>query len=101
MGEKLPGQNDGLYGYIYGPEVEIKVKDKGDFFGAIVARKLNTEKESWLHFDQALLNLFEFCSATTSEDCSKIVPDFLTKRPVDKLQSWKRCIPTAGAEECP
>jgi hypothetical protein len=101
VGEKKAGSNDGLYGYIYAPTAAVKVKDKGDFFGAIVARKLTTEKESQLHFDQALLNLFEFCSATTAGvDCTKVVPGFLTNRPVDKLLKWKRCRPPSGSEEC-
>lgn len=99
IGDKTASSNDGLYGYIYAPTAAVKFNDKGDFFGAAVARKLTLDKQSELHFDQALLNLFEFCTTTLpSSTCNTIVPDFLTQRPADKLVRWRRCVPSTGGE---
>jgi Tfp pilus assembly protein PilX len=99
IGDKTADSNNGLYGYIYAPYAAIKFNDKGDFFGAAVGRKLTLDKQSELHFDEALLDLFEFCTTTLpSATCTTIVPDFLTAKPADTLTRWKRCVPSSGGE---
>jgi hypothetical protein len=96
IGTKAAGE--GLYGYLYAPESGVKLNGDGDLFGAAVGRQLSVDKGS-LHFDRAMLNLFEFCTKTfTSSTCLNLLPPYLLETPKDILTGWKRCVAPAGGE---
>jgi hypothetical protein len=93
IGAKKPGDDQGLYGYIYAPRAKLKIGGDGDLYGAAVAGAFTIEKDADLHFDQGLLNLIEICPTCP-------IPPYLTSRPVDTLSRWRRCVAPPGAE-CP
>ena len=76
----------------------MKLNGDGDLFGAAVGGQLSIDKGS-LHFDRAMLNLFEFCTKTfTSSTCLNLLPPYLLETPKDILTGWKRCVAPAGGE---
>jgi hypothetical protein len=92
LGLKQPGDDQGLYAYVYAPKAKLKFSGDGDLFGAAVGGYLQLDKAQ-LHFDEGLLNLVEICPT-----CS--IPPYLTSKPSDKLGRWRRCVAPPGGE-CP